>query len=81
MTLNNNLAECRSCGTTIRWCQTPLGKKMPVDIDSVPGGNVDLVKIGPGKYMAKVVAADEGVNRYRSHFASCPNADKHRRAR
>ena len=83
--------RCRSCGAPIRWVKTQseLGKHMPVDDERwwlLPGafkGDGDVVGVD-----------DQGVTRrgYRvaaktfcafevgtSHFATCPNADAHRK--
>jgi hypothetical protein len=48
---------------------------MPLDADPVPDGNV-IVVMG----VAYVVERPPGPGevRYRSHFATCPNADHHR---
>lgn len=32
----DNEAECRSCGAPVLWCVTRNGKKMPVDLPTVP---------------------------------------------
>lgn len=34
----DNEGECRSCGNPIYWCETPRGKKMPVDIVPLDDG-------------------------------------------
>ena len=39
--------ECRSCGAEITWCVTESGKKMPVDRNPVPGGNIRLIQHDP----------------------------------
>lgn len=70
--------NCRSCGAGIRWALTESGKRMPLDLKPVDGGNVQLVH-HDGTTTARVVAAKPGVRLYRSHFSSCPNANQHRR--
>ncbi len=57
------LATCKSCGEYIVWVKTEAGKNMPVDADSFDEGD-DLLW-DPDKHI--------------SHFATCPNADKHRK--
>jgi len=56
-------AECRSCGAPIVWVKTQAKKSMPVD--------------------AHTYDAEDGLafnhKKHVSHFATCPNADKHRK--
>ena len=80
-------ARCRSCRAPIIWAVLPSGRRIP--LDSVPerGGNIRLESIGPGTDRAAVVlhapdlpaawASEELL--YRSHFATCPDAARHRR--
>lgn len=70
---------CRSCGAPIVWCVTPAGNRMPVDADPSPRGNLVL----EGE-LARVVPAPDLLDRrprHTSHFATCPNADQHRKVR
>lgn len=81
-----NFSRCRSCGKQIMFIRTKSGRNMPVDSAFVnyrsnPGGR-DRVVLETGE----VVACDAGVDAgdsdgygYISHFATCPNAGKHRR--
>lgn len=55
--------KCRSCRAAIYWVTTPMGKSMPVDV-AVPDG---------------VQPTREKDGRGISHFATCPQADEHRR--
>lgn len=82
---------CRSCGALIRWAVTASGRRMPVDAEPHEHGNVVLEVMSephPAKQTtlrALVIApadvvADE-VLRFRSHFATCPNARQHRSRR
>lgn len=82
--------ECRSCHAEILWVTWPkTGKKMSVDFpsDNRPwpkGGNIVLsLREGPfGVLVAEFFdPAKHGANRnrYTSHFATCPEADKWRR--
>ena len=57
-------AKCRSCDEYIVWVKTQAGKNMPVDADSFDEGD------------ELVYDAERG---HISHFATCPNADQHRR--
>lgn len=76
-------ARCGSCRAPVIWAITAAGgKRMPIDADPVDGGTIVLSADDPP--IASVVApdqmllGDDGV-RYTSHFATCPNADQHRR--
>ena len=80
-----NIEHCRSCGARIRFIRMTSGKYMPVDESAV---FYDLEKSSD-----KVVTTDgrvvncriveQPVNRsmfgFVSHFATCPNANQHRR--
>lgn len=72
---------CGSCGARIRWVRTQTGKAMPVDEVPHPMGHVvftgvgDTVRVLDGSQLPHEGAA------WRSHFASCPDADRHRRPR
>lgn len=74
------MSTCRSCGARITWLETDGGKKIPVDEDPVPYGNI--VVIGG---MAHVIGTRDVSElafvepRYRSHFATCPQAKEWRR--
>lgn len=59
---------CRSCKAPIFWTMTEDRKRMPMDAKPVPG-------------MFAVNAHDLATkaNVFQSHFATCPNADAHRR--
>jgi len=72
--------QCRSCGKEIIWVRTAAtGALMPLDPDPAPDGNVVLVDgkahVMSGELFDPVL---EG-SRYKSHFATCPNAAKHRK--
>ncbi len=74
------MGACRSCPAPVRWEKTTSGKWIPLDAEPVADGNIVLER---GR--ARVLAADEqvghGVRRFKSHFATCPNAAKHRASR
>lgn len=80
-------ATCRSCGAPITWAATATGKRMPVDRDPHPDGNVVLRprERGEGLLATVIGAADRAsVGRahqlHRPHFATCPQASEHRRS-
>lgn len=64
-------AQCGSCQAPIYWIETARGKRMPVDCD-VDGGRRPFTGVpGDGERDGRGV----------SHFATCPNAEEHRRPR
>jgi len=67
-------AKCRSCGAAIRWGRTQSGKAMPLDAEPVPDGTLGIAP--NGEIYSK---GDEAGDRYKSHFATCPNAATHRK--
>jgi hypothetical protein len=82
------LSACRSCGAEIVWAITGSGKRMPVDADPTPDGNLILTDDPPHAVMLvqgqdSLFAAGAGGDspRYTSHFATCEFADQHRRTR
>jgi hypothetical protein len=58
------IALCRSCQRKIVWLKTSRQKPIPVDADGVNEGDVWF---------------DPKNGRHVTHFATCPNADKHRK--
>ncbi len=74
---------CRTCGQPIQWAQTVTGKTMPVDVLPCTDGNVILSHPDdPREPMrAFVLKRNEftTLDRYTSHFATCPDAGSHRR--
>ncbi len=75
-----DLATCPSCGARIRWALTERSRNIPVDPEPHPEGNL-RVEDRRGLDRAIVVAPGTEPVLYRSHFATCPNATAHRRAR
>lgn len=80
--------QCRSCGAEIVWARL---KGKPHPFDSVadnrppPKGGRFVLFLRAGEATASEVSASPsrmaGWDRYTSHFATCPNADEHRRKR
>jgi hypothetical protein len=74
---------CRSCGAEIRWARTQAGKAIPLDAGTRFEGN--LVETGEyvdGTPVVRVVGKDEERGKkllYKSHFATCRDADKWRK--
>lgn len=69
-------ATC-TCGARILWAFTPQGKRMPMELAPAPDGQ-------PGVAM-RVVTVDGDQAQlaplFQTHFASCPDAGRHRRRR
>jgi hypothetical protein len=75
--------KCKGCPKQIVWAVTERGKRMPVDPEPAPGGNVLLTE-QYGQLTAVVVKPHRAFGRtdlHMSHFVTCPNADQLRRPR
>jgi hypothetical protein len=74
------VSTCRSCGAEIRWAVSmSTGRRMPIDAEPTPDGNVLLHPGGGATVLAAGVPVPVGRSRYTSHFATCPHANTHRR--
>jgi hypothetical protein len=77
--------RCSSCGAPIVWAMTPKGKRMPVNAAEDPAGNLWLTVRHGGGFLAFAATdtTDEpgDCSRHTSHFATCPNAPRHRKAK
>jgi hypothetical protein len=60
------LATCKSCGAKIVFLKTTSGKFIPVNYESVLENKIASYEIFNSK-------------KHTSHFATCPNASKHRK--
>lgn len=67
--------RCRSCTQPILWGKTEKFANMPIDVDKVPNGNLDI----NGDGLLIVVTPSPTLTRWVSHFTTCPNAKDHRR--
>lgn len=74
------MSKCRSCGERVVWAETVNGRRMPVDAEPSPMGNVTLEPRHNGPPIAHVASEPVAGGRL-SHFASCKNADSFRRKR
>ena len=77
------LGKCRSCNADIIWIKTAGGKNMPCDVEAISyrtdlHGDLNLVT-PEGKVARGVFDPGSGKIGYTSHFATCPNANAHRR--
>lgn len=90
--MSRHSAPCRSCKQPVIWVVTEASekkaaRKMPLDADPenpvkalrVDDGNIIFTgkQNDDGVYIVRYVG--KGVNRFRSHFATCPQAGEHRR--
>lgn len=79
-------ARCSSCGAAILWTTTLDGRRMPVDLRPSSQGTVAIeqeeANDGPF-WESQVIRAGEREGRVlrTSHFATCPDAARHRRKR
>lgn len=81
------MAKCKSCGAEIIWIKMASGKMMPCDAKpvsyqtAVPGTKGTLTLVTPdGRVASGVFNPDSDKIGYTSHFATCPNANQHRRS-
>ncbi len=63
--------ECRSCGQSIVWMKTEAGKNIPVDPESLDAEDLEADATGTAPLF--------DAKRHISHFATCPDADTHRK--
>lgn len=83
------MTVCRSCGQEIRWVvMASTGKRMPLDPDPnfekgnvafIEGGEHDSKAMTLGGPILDQARATQKDALYVSHFATCPQAAKHRR--
>lgn len=66
------MAACSTCGGEIVWATSERGRPLP--LDAKPEKRILVEETGKAR-IARVVDA------YTSHFATCPQADQHRRPR
>lgn len=77
---------CRSCGAPILWAFTEKGRRIPLDRNPVPDGNIEISDPTDGPITSRVVSGQGTLSpglfpatRYKSHFATCEFAKRHRR--
>lgn len=75
-------SECRLCGAPVFWARTEAtGNLMPLDWLASERGNIVINDDGRAVVIKGDLFDDKAIlgDRYKSHFATCPNASKHRR--
>lgn len=74
--------KCKTCKQVIAWALTEKHKPIPIDPEPVPDGNLVLER-RDGKLYARqsTPLLDGALPRFKSHFATCKDADQHRRSR
>lgn len=76
------MPECKSCGADIIWKKTIKGRTIPLDPEPTQKGNVIISEAGEALVYnspAAIAPRYADAPRYLSHFATCPNADQHRK--
>ena len=82
------MSACSSCGAPITWAKSARGKAMPMQVDPNGEWSIDdhgvAWKVGTLPLALDALAETMGVTpkkieRYTSHFATCPDAGEHRR--
>ena len=75
----DNFGKCRSCGQQVIWIKTVAGKNMSCNPQLVTYRQGDgKEKIVTPKLVGAGTQDATGVG-YISHFATCPNAARHRK--
>ena len=69
------VGTCRGCGKVIVWVVMDSGKRMPIDPNPVPTGNIVCTN-GKGRQ----VPTPHDVEARLSHFATCAQADRFKRS-
>ena len=75
------MPTCKSCGAEIMWAKTQAGRLAPVDAAESPDGNVFVAVCegGPTAFFPPAGTTIADATRHKSHFATCPNANAHRK--
>lgn len=76
--MTRRIEKCRSCGAAVLWSMTPGGNWMILDAEPDPEGSMVLEH---GRARAYQALVHSHLDRYRPHWARCPDADSWRRSR
>lgn len=71
-------SKCRSCDASIVWMKTSTGKNIPVDTDTVDERDLEYVYDERNRFNDYRTPVFVPKN-HTAHFATCPDAAKHRR--
>lgn len=81
MSSGEQATRCRSCGAPVLWrAHETTNRLAPIDAAPTERGNLVLLELDRYGY-ATAVALVEGVPRYVSHYATCPQREDWRRLR
>lgn len=73
---------CKGCGQPIRWARTTKGRRIPLDPEPTPNGNLAFDQTEEeGASFVRVVPVGARPRLYTSHFATCPAAASFRRSK
>jgi hypothetical protein len=79
--------RCSSCSKPILWGVTSKGKRIPIDVDPAPNGNIRLkidgaaLRVDVLNFVQRDEAKARGEPLYITHLASCVDGDQFRKAR
>lgn len=78
-TVRPRVSTCDSCGDQIIWCRTVNNKRMPVDVEPTPDGN--LLLSAERVPLATPVSrnGNDGKRLHKAHFATCRRPPRQRR--
>ena len=65
------MSNCKSCGAEIQWVEMDSGKKMPLDVKKKTLVYERHINIQDISWIT--------ITGFESHFATCPNANTHRK--
>jgi hypothetical protein len=72
-------AQCSTCHAPIRWAVfAASGRRAPLDYEPSPDGNLMVIGQSNGVPLIAIADTEDGPL-YKNHFATCPQADEHRR--
>lgn len=76
------MAKCASCGAEILWHRSATTNNfMPIDALPAEDGNI-IIEDGMAHVIRGMLWEESHDGpRYKSHFATCPNHEKHRKVR
>jgi hypothetical protein len=88
--MTDDRGTCRSCGASMVWAKMGSGKPNPLDLETVDQLGVGTVAYNPATGSGRALTRDDidsgraatwgerGVTFHLSHFATCPNARRHK---